>query len=155
MIIHLILVVNQGTMSVVGIRTVQYGEMSSWAGFGGNFVRPIWLFPTLNLNGRCFINLTTFYQTLPLFLGKCVQFCQKITERLRTHNSIPMGYCTVHYKQTTGVAANLYIREYVPMGIDSLQLGIDSLQFCSESIPMGTFLHTCKNVPRCKFATIS
>ena len=30
------------------------------------------------------------------------------------------------------VAANLYIREYVPMGIDSLR-------FRSESIPMGTF----------------
>ena len=26
-----------------------------------------------------------------------------------------------------GVAANLYIREYVSMGIDSLRLGIDSL----------------------------
>ena len=33
---------------------------------------------------------------------------------------------------TTGVAANLYIREYVPMGIDSLL-------FRSKSIPMGTF----------------
>ena len=30
------------------------------------------------------------------------------------------------------VAANLYFREYVPMGIDSLR-------FHSESIPMGTF----------------
>ena len=44
------------------------------------------------------------------------------------------GFLTV-----TGVAANLYIREYVPMGIDLLRFGIDSLQFRSESIPMGTF----------------
>ena len=32
----------------------------------------------------------------------------------------------------TVVAANLYFREYVPMGIESLR-------FHSESIPMGTF----------------
>ena len=40
--------------------------------------------------------------------------------------------CKPYTLSCAGVAANLYIREYVSMGIDSLR-------FHSESIPMGTF----------------
>ena len=64
---------------------------------------------------------------------------------LLSHTALPMLQCgTLHLENLvddmteimlnnpslflmTSVAANLYVREYVPMGIDSLRLGIDSL----------------------------
>ena len=51
-----------------------------------------------------------------------------------------LPFCPVIYREReAGVAPNLYIREYVPMGIDSLQNCSKSIPNHSESIPMGTF----------------